>query len=477
MLRPPQLALTGALSPQTELSLRAASAAPAWASSPEVWIAVAVAVLLVAGALWYCLSRSATEHDSVLQRSMTEPVKGGSGARDNMLRHYETYTSYEDHGLLQPNYDKEQLSQGSTSMYEYSKMGFEERHEKMLFYNVDRTTGWAALFNLSHTALVNPILWRTCSVYVVVAVALAAVVRLGLEYRETRSDFVELNGGLDILAAGQMYLSALLGFMLGLFVSTIISRWWRCRMDCLDQLWGSFSDIQLFLATRCPSTEDAPMKQTVLRLCLLCHRLVYMEARGKEDRESLEALRDVHVLEAEELELLDGRQAKAQLVLVWVGRMLTELSNERTWEDKSPGTLLHLDERIRQARRAIAKVFVYVGTQLPYQYVHLLSFCVLLCNLLLAVKCGVQIGSTLAAQQPLYLARAFAQLCQVVLEPFAYHAFLDLCSELSNPFGRDFSDFPGFAYHCYMRSEGFGLQKAGETTPEALLQIARKPTS
>ena len=36
-----------------------------------------------------------------------EPVEQGYGTR-----HYSTYTAYDDHGLLQKNYDAEQLSQG-----------------------------------------------------------------------------------------------------------------------------------------------------------------------------------------------------------------------------------------------------------------------------------------------------------------------------------------------------------------------------
>merc|ERR1719456_1741953 len=87
------------------------------------------------------------------------------------------------------------------------------------------------------------------------------------------------------------------------------------------------------------------------------------------------------------------------------------------------------------------------------------------------MKCGIIIGLSLSARDP-RLARAAMQAFQVVVEPFAYHAFLRLCSELSNPFGHDFSDFPGFAYHCYMRAEGFAIHKAGEKTPEHLLKIA-----
>ena len=43
-------------------------------------------------------------------------------------------------------------------------------------------TGWSALFNLSQTALVNPNLWITCSVYLLVALVLASVVKLSREF-------------------------------------------------------------------------------------------------------------------------------------------------------------------------------------------------------------------------------------------------------------------------------------------------------
>merc|ERR1719161_1217634 len=64
------------------------------------------------------------------------------------------------------------------------------------------------------------------------------------------------------------------------------------------------------------------------------------------------------------------------------------------------------------------------------------------------------------------------QVFQIVAEPFAYHAFLRLCGELSNPFGHDFNDFPAYAYHCHIRDEGFALAKAAEEMPDSTYAAA-----
>merc|ERR1719482_687290 len=336
-----------------------------------------------------------------------------------------------NYGLLDTNFKAEEVVEAKTHMFQYSLVGMNNKHTKMLYYDADRTTGWSALFHLQHTCIHDMHLWRTCSVYLVLALVLAVT---SYTVRTLHKGNLNWNASatVDYLASASMYLSALLGFMLGLFVSEIISRWWRCRMDCVDVLWSAISDILLMLSIRCPGPEDAPFKENVLRLGLVCHRLVYAEARGMESRENLLQLVHVGLLTEEEVDCLDGQPAKSQLVLVWIGRRYT---------------------------------------QLPYQYVHLLSFCVLLCNLLLATKCGISIGQSLSAGGGPSYVRALLQVFQVVVEPFAYHAFMRLCCELSNPFGHDFSDFPGFAYHCQIRQEGFALHKAGEKSPAQLMKL------
>merc|ERR1719359_651973 len=142
----------------------------------------------------------------------------------------------------------------------------------------------------------------------------------------------------------------------------------------------------MLLSVKCPDPSDAPFKETILRLGLLSHRLVYYEARGQEDREHLQHLIHVGLLTEEELDAPDGQTVKSQLVLVWIGRLYSQLGANRQW---SAQFLATLNDQLRRARSAIGKIFAYCTTQLPYQYVHLLSFCVLLCSLLITSKCGL----------------------------------------------------------------------------------------
>ena len=70
-----------------------------------------------------------------------------------------------------------------------------------------------------------------------------------------------------------------------------------------------------------------------------------------------------------------------------------------------------------------------------------------------------------SALDPVFVA---LEIFRVFVQPLAYHAFLRLGSELSNPFGFDFNDFPMYAHHCVLRREGLSISKAGEQLPKAL---------
>jgi len=447
-----------------------------------IWVA-AVAVCVGLLAVWwrwfYVVAADESEEEPDVEAADTpreadytpgrkQTLKVGDDGRVKDKGVFRAISKIEHYGLLDTNFKAEEVVAEKTHMFEYSKMGMNNKHAKMLYYDADRTTGWSALFHLQYTCIYDMHLWRTCSVYLVLALVLA-VSSYTVRTLYPRGDLNwNASATVDYLANASMYLSALLGFMLGLFVSEIISRWWRCRMDCVDVLWSAISDICLLLSVRCPDPEDAPFKENVLRLGLVCHRLVYAEARGMEARENLMQLVHVGLLTEEEVDCLDGQPAKSQMVLVWIGRLYTQLGHKRNW---MPEFFATLNEQLRKGRSAIGKVYAYCNTQLPYQYVHLLSFCVLLCNLLLATKCGISIGQSLSAGGGSSYVRATMQVFQVVVEPFAYHAFMRLCCELSNPFGHDFSDFPGFAYHCQIRQEGFSLHKAGEKAPAELMKL------
>merc|ERR1719247_2308156 len=159
------------------------------------------------------------------------------------------------------------------------------------------------------------------------------------------------------------FLAAMIGFMLGLFASILIARWWSCRIDCLENVFAALSDVQLFLAVRLSSSkEDVAIKETILRYSLLTHRLILYETRSLDESEYLSYLQHVGLLEVDEADLLRDRPAKASTVLVWIGKRYTACGVSRKW---LPVDMLHLDDQLKRARNGIGQVNAYTDTQLP----------------------------------------------------------------------------------------------------------------
>merc|ERR1719482_597377 len=205
----------------------------------------------------------------------------------------------------------------------------------------------------------------------------------------------------------------------------------------------------LHFSIRLTDPADDAFKERILRLCLLSHRLVYIEAGdfgradGSEDgpvgAETLDQLVDRGLLSPPEKTALQGRYRMGEIVWVWINRLgrekLLELIAEKRITGNHVVEMKPFDSCCAKAKNAIGEVFVYTSTQLPFQYVHL-------------------------------LVEAF----QVFFVPFSYHAFLRLCDDLSNPFGEKLfgSNFPGFSYHCKMRSDCLGILEAGKDLPKGM---------
>ena len=65
--------------------------------------------------------------------------------------------------------------------------------------------------------------------------------------------------------------------MIGFFVTQSLSRWWNVREKGVGHMWNQINNINFFLAVRLVEPEDKYLKETVLRLCLLVHRLLYIQ--------------------------------------------------------------------------------------------------------------------------------------------------------------------------------------------------------
>lgn len=401
---------------------------------------------------------------------------------------------------LDKNADLENLEEGESLLWTYqTKKGEPKEDGKVLRYNVHRVLGWDGMLHIRGTFLADPTVWRTCFVYWFVAAVLAVVF-----YQLTKRSTVYRvsDSHMDAMRTIAAYSTTLLGFMLSLFVSNVIKRWWTMREKAVGGLWTAVTDTTQFLAIRLTDPADAPFKERILRLGLLSHRLLYLEMgetvvkrrdvyipvverhgsgsllgdaiRGEDvvhgGSETLDDLIEVGLLTEAEKRELENQRRMAQLVWIWINRLGRDKLVERIEAKQVAGGVCGqtrtFDAICLKAKVAVEDVFVYTQTQLPFQYVHLLAFTVMMSNLLLAVKCGVAIGRGLAP--PVEYVNPMVEAFQVLFVPFSYHAFLRLCDDLSNPFGDSLNgnNFPGYSYHCEMRDECLALIRAGAAPPK-----------
>jgi len=375
--------------------------------------------------------------------------------------------------LLQKNIAEEQLEEGKNGLFSYSKKTFNHRDAdgKLLRYNAQETTGWGAIFQYSGTIVSSGELWRTCSVYWILCafIALSIFISRVMKTKLTTQLKIDSDKNMMHLTTVTTYVTALLGFMIGFFVTQSLTRWWSVREKGIGHMWNQINNINLFLAVRLTHPDDQHLKETTLRLCLLIHRLLYMEAQKCDTEDDMFRLIKVGLLTSEENEKLRGQAGKAQCVVVWLDRFLhVMVMGQGKVNNKE---IRQLDLLCAHLRDSIGTTFAYVYTQLPFQYVHLLSLSILVSNLLVAVKCGVAIGRTVSPDTPNDYVYTAVQIFQVFFVPFSYHAFVRMCEGLSNPIGDDFGDLPGYAFHCQIRNECTSLHRAGEDLPTGLQKL------
>jgi predicted membrane chloride channel (bestrophin family) len=392
---------------------------------------------------------------------------------------HHTPRSYVSSEGLERNKEEEELEEGQSLLYKYSrrtlKADTDESDGRLLRYDVDRMMSWPALFQWTGTVVSHGALWKTCAVYWVISISLALFFYMChlLHAPIIMSIKIDSDKNLEHLATVTTYITALLGFMIGFFVSISLNRWWSLRDNCIGGMHRAINDMQLFLAIRLTDPTDRLLKDTALRLCLLAHRLVFMEAQNREEPEDLRQLIEVGMLTDDEFIRLQHKHRKAQLVLVWLDSFYhgpVMASGRINYKH-----VRTLDMNVAQLRASIGQIFTYINTQLPYSYVHLLSCAVLLSNTMLSVKVGIAIGRNMAPDTPTDIVYQMVQAFQVFFVPFSYHAFIRLCEELSNPLGDNFGAFPGYAFHCQLRDNCQAMHEAALNPPPALrVQAPRK---
>ena len=325
---------------------------------------------------------------------------------------------------------------------------------KILSYDPARLHRWGFLRVWGVSVLANRFVWLQSAAVFGVAAATGA---LTLCVRESDQSLLAGFEGLEDALHGMII------FLLGLFLSEVVSRWWGLYFDCVGGLADAVDGASVLAASllddgaapeETPSAE--PAKATVARWGALSYALLFEGARGSAARECVSNLSARGLLTTGEANALiaasgDG-EADARVPWVWMARMWSA----RLRPTADPALPLALEQCLKGVSR-VGDAKAYLDGQLPLPYVHLLTLMAKFNMLLMALTRGSAIATHLRAHSAAGVAdrliEAALDVTRLFFVPVLYQGCFDLHAMLANPLGHDVIDLPERETEAALRAE------------------------
>jgi len=108
-----------------------------------------------------------------------------------------------------------------------------------------------------------------------------------------------------------------------------------------------------------------------------------------------------------------------------------------------------------KAKNSIDNIYVYLRTQLPFAYVHLVACLAHVQNVSTAIHAGLKIS--MDASNP---ETWIQEICMAAMVSLIYQGVLALSYILEDPFGDDMLDFPVKSYTAYVMASVRAVQEA-----------------
>jgi hypothetical protein len=288
------------------------------------------------------------------------------------------------------------------------------------------------IFNVDHTIIVD------LTMYAFVASLAFCAVYFFPNFAEFESSKLEVMSD---------YLNRFIPFILGLYVTLSLERWWTVRTEGIGQVLNSCQNIALITAAMFPGSEFGHYQDQLVKYGLASVSLIVNMCRqGGQDRaiDVLGPSRD-NLLTAREIDVLSTIPYRAQAAVMWTWIMVLA---EKVMEEQaiSPSKQRDIIAEVVKARNGIEKIITYMQSQLPFAYVHLVTLLVNMNNMIMALKCGMVMARQLKQENYMY---AGCQLVFLFSVPLLYQGLLSVSYVIHDPFGEDLLDFPVMAYQEY----------------------------
>jgi len=268
-------------------------------------------------------------------------------------------------------------------------------------------------------------------------------------------------GQLDIspLQALADQVSAFVPFALALFVSLTLSRWWALRVVALGKVFDSLANTCMIVSSELRSSKWKDLRLSIVKYGMASIELLVQAAREVEHLEELVTLDLITESEADFLREYELLWQRPMVIWAWMMHAIIDAMDH----DKTPvPSRTAVIQQCLNARDGMANINMYLDTQLPFAYVHLITLLVNVQNLLMGLKSGLTFAVAIPTNNTFVMLQ---QVLTTVIIVVIYQALLTISYMIMDPFGDDVLDFPIGAYKVYVASIVDAMMGAGRGCP------------
>ena len=261
------------------------------------------------------------------------------------------------------------------------------------------------------------------------------------------------------------FMNGLTTFILSLFISLTLARWWALRYSCLGELWNQVAELTTLASSYLSDNdEQRRLRDGLIRYSLLSHALVFKQAQGRDEKSPdgplFTELRSRGLVTHAEARHLADHAVKAEVPWVWCFKLIARAVKTGLLE---PGLRYDFHVRALKGRSAVTNIFVYIHTKLPLLYVHMIVLLVKLTMILWAFQTGIVMAQSANEENTgTSSADILPNFALQLFVPLIYQSALELHRKLHNPFLEHSSGFPERTYLSAMRSQCSDIRAAAD---------------
>lgn len=239
-------------------------------------------------------------------------------------------------------------------------------------------------------------------------------------------------------------INALVPFCLLIYLSLMLNRWWALRTKGLGNVFDALANVSMMIA--CDLHEDKwhLVRSQVAKFGLASVELIMQASRRRGDLDALVAEDLLTEAECEALRRHGELWQRPMICWAWICRIsLTALDYNHTPAPRTAGVLA----QCIAAREGMAVMNMYLDTQLPFGYVHLVALLVNVQNVAMALKSGIVFAQALEQENGMEMVQQVLSMLVIV---FAYQSLLHISYAIADPFAGGILHFPVAVFVDYI---------------------------